>query len=110
MTAEDSGKEIEEFEVFTEIESLENIVEAYAGSTHSLFRTCDGKLLACGSNSCGELFLNSGPSADFFFSPVETMINRDAKLCIAGDTLSSAFIEYFPKNNPNIKISSSFFK
>ncbi|KAK8892675.1 E3 ISG15--protein ligase herc5 [Tritrichomonas musculus] len=95
---------VEDVDIFTEIsDSLGKyeIVAAYAGSTHSLFRTSAGKVLACGSRSCGELFLDEAPSENFAFSAVETTINEGATFCIAGDTLSAAFIGCDSERSPN---------
>lgn len=45
---------------FTEISSLKKykIFAAYAGVHHSFFQTNEGEVLECGSNECGQLFLN----------------------------------------------------
>lgn len=101
-------KEIEEVDKFTEIESLSgrNIVSAFAGSTHSLFLASDGSVLSCGSNTCGELFLNDGPSEEFAFSAVETTVKKDAVFCVAGDCISEVFIGNCPPNCPNMKVKN----
>lgn len=103
------GKEIEEVDKFTEIESLSgHVIKAvFAGSTHSLFVSSEGKVFACGSNTCGELFLAGDPCEEFAFNPVETLIEKDAVFCIAGDTLSAAFIGSCPPNCPNMKVCCS---
>mgnify|MGYP002475830732 CR=1 FL=1 len=50
------SEDVEKTENFVKIQSLSKytIIEAYAGRHHSLFRTSQGKVLACGSNYLGE--------------------------------------------------------
>lgn len=101
------GKEIGEVNKFREIDELKNhkISAVYAGGTHSLFRTSEGKVLACGCNFYGQLLLESGPSQDKIYYPIETIIDRDATFCIAGDSISIVFLNSVPKNNPNMTIN-----
>lgn len=49
-------KKIKEVEKFTEIKSLKKyeIVEVFAGYSHSLFKTDNGKIISCGWNYSGE--------------------------------------------------------
>lgn len=104
------GKEIENEDKFVEIASLksEKIAHAYAGYDHSLFQTEDGKVLACGKNNFGQLFLESGPSDDCVYLPIETSIKKGAKFCIAGNGLSVAFVNSDPPpNTPNKKITKA---
>lgn len=88
---------------FTEIQELRkcNIVGAYAGAMHSLFRSSNGKIFACGYNGYGELFsdIDNVKSA---YSPIETIISKDATFCIAGGLSSLVFICVEPPPNiPN---------
>ncbi|KAK8857530.1 hypothetical protein M9Y10_015935 [Tritrichomonas musculus] len=87
---------------FTEIPSLRKykICEAYAGNSHSLFQTREGKILACGTNENGELLLSSGPSKENIYEPVETTVT-DASFCIAGSLTTTVFKNYEPPMNPN---------
>lgn len=97
-------KDICEVNKFKKIESLNNykIKAAYAGGTHSLFQTIDGKILACGCNFYGQLLLETGPSHEKIFKPIETTIKSDASFCIAGDSISIVFSNFVPQNNPNM--------
>lgn len=102
------SKETRSVSSFTLISSLEKyeIKAAYAGDSHSLFETREGKIIACGNNSKGELLLKSG-SFDNVYSPTETMITGGAKFCISGFKLSAIFIGYsLPINTPNMVINS----
>ena len=89
---------------FTENLSLVglNIVEAYAGSYHSLFKTVNGKIYACGYNVYGQLLLKSGPG-NHVYDPTETLI-ENASFCIAGGGSSVIFRNYIPPMNPNKKM------
>lgn len=53
-------KKVKKVDKFTEVKSLKKfkIVEAYAGFSHSLFKTNDGKIISIGMNSCGEMLIN----------------------------------------------------
>lgn len=99
------GDESDNIEKFTLIESLSeyNIVNVYAGSSHSFFQTKEGKLLSCGKNKFGQLFLDD-LSKDEVLSPVETTIKSGASFCIAGANISFVFINGFPPNCPNQKV------
>lgn len=105
-------QQTDDVENFVEISSLKKfkISEAYAGFNHSLFRTNDGKILACGANMNGELLLDGGPSEDNVFDPIETTIKSDACFCIAGCYLSAVFIGNCPPNCPNKKIEKTKFE
>lgn len=97
----------EEVTKFTEIEALKKfkITAAYAGCDHSLFLTADEKVLACGDNSFGELFLNIDHQNKTKFSlPIETSITAGASFCIAGSRISAVFIGDPPPNCPNRRI------
>lgn len=98
------SRSTKEFEKFTEISSLSNhkIKAAYAGAITSLFQTYKGRILACGDNDCGQLFLDKA-STGGVDSPVETLITSGCLFCIAG-TSSAAFINCSPVNGPNRKI------
>ena len=101
------GEETESVSSFTEISSLlgYEIRAAYAGFSHSLFETREGKILSCGSNFYGQLLLSSGPSKEKVYSPRETTITGGATFCIAGECLSSVFVGgYPPRNTPNMRM------
>lgn len=101
------GKRTKQIDSFIEIKTLNDrkIKSTYAGQYHSLFITKEGKILACGGNYNGELLSNIKPSKDYFYSPIETVINSGATFCIAGGNLSIAFINADPPvNSPNKKI------
>lgn len=99
------GNESDKFVKFTLINSLcdYNIANAYAGSSHSLFQTVDGKLLSCGKNKFGQLFLDD-LSNEEVLSPVETTIKSGVSFCIAGENTSFVFINGLPPNCPNQKV------
>lgn len=102
------GDKIEKVNKFTEISDLKpyKIVAAYAGCDHSLFQTAEGKILACGDNSFGELFLSNNQNKAKIYSPVETTITSDASFCIAGSRISAVFIGCVPPNGPNKRLPS----
>lgn len=93
---------VSEFDKFTEIVSLNKykIVSATAGTEHSLFLTNDGKILGCGVNSFGQLFINIDANS-ILYHPIETSITSGASLCIAGCQNSMVFIGESPPNCPN---------
>lgn len=80
-----------------------NIVEAYASSYHSLFKTASGKIFSCGYNIYSQLLLSSGPSNDIL-DITETIV-ENASLCIAGGGSSIIFRNYVPPMNPNTKLN-----
>ena len=75
------GKETKSVSSFTEILTLGGyqIRSAYAGYSHSLFETCEGQILSCGSNVSGQLLINKCPSDDVY-SPTETTIRGGAPI------------------------------
>lgn len=96
-------KTIEKFEEITPLKK-HKIIAAYAGLTHSLFQTVEGKLLSCGTNAFGELMLSSGPSHDKQYYPVETSFTN-VSYCIAGAAKSAVFVNCDPPpHNPNKRI------
>lgn len=100
------GENIKSVSSFTEISSLDRyeIRAVSAGYSHSLFETCNGKILSCGHNECGELLLSSGPSKNVY-TPTETAIKNGSTFCIAGANLSAVFVGINPPpNTPNIRI------
>lgn len=76
------------------------IIHAYAGQSHSLFQTDEGKVLACGPNKHGQLF-SKKPSTEIVYYPTETEITKNATFCIAGYLVSAVFIGCDPVNSPN---------
>lgn len=87
---------------FTLISSLRDykIVSAFAGGAHSLFVTNEGKVLGCGTNRYGQLFLSSGPSEKDIYTPQETTIT-DASFIVCGAGFTVAFKHYVPLMIPN---------
>lgn len=87
---------------FTEITSLNEykIVSAFAGENHSFFKTSTGKILGCGNNSSGQLFLDI--KSDIVYPPVELPSCYNNHFFIAGYELSFAINENeIPPNIPN---------
>ena len=102
-----AGKGISDVPSFTEISSLidHKIRAAYAGCGISLFETHEGKILACGSNGSGQLFLSSGPNKEDVYSPTETTIASGATFCVAGNYITALFIGGDPPPNmPNTPV------
>lgn len=99
------GKEGDEFDKFTLISSLENykITNAFAGYTHSLFMTCDGKIIACGLSNFGEMPVGKMPGREIF-PIIETSIENGAASCIAGYCTSFFFIGCDAIHSPNRRI------
>lgn len=91
---------------FFEISSLHKfkIVAAYAGFSHSLFQTSEGKLLACGNNCNGQLLLSCGPSKDEISDPTETIM-KNVSFCVAGNGTTAIFKNYVPPMNPNKRVN-----
>lgn len=103
------GIDRREADEFTEISSLKKykITSASAGGWHSLFLTSDGKVLACGYNRYGQLFLNN-PSEKNIDSPIETTIATGATFIYAGGNMSTVFVNTNPPpNSPNMLINKS---
>lgn len=89
---------------FTKILALNDydIVAASSGCFHSIFVTSQGKVLTSGNNGCGQLLIKDGPTSDFAFSPVETVIKSGCSFCIAGNNVSVLFVDCDPpQNSPN---------
>ena len=93
---------------FTKISYLKHlgIVEAYAGDSHSLFISKDGKVYSCGNNYHGQLLLSDFYSLfDDYNHPIETVINEGGTFCIAGDYFSVVFVcGCPPPNSPNMPV------
>ncbi|KAK8883177.1 hypothetical protein M9Y10_045827 [Tritrichomonas musculus] len=91
--------------IFTKIETLNayKITDAYAGFSHSFFKTTEGKILACGHSNYGELSLDS-QDKDCYSEPVETKI-ANPSFCILGHYLTLAFIGCDPIKSPNRKVT-----
>lgn len=100
------GKDEEEVKKFVEIETLKSkykIKSAFAGNTHSLFVTEEGKVLSCGTNDFGQLLLDSDLLCTF--EPVETTINEGVSHCVAGDSISVVFVDCeAPEHSPNLTV------
>ena len=79
------------------------IRSVYAGYSHSLFKTRNGKLFSYRSNRFRELLLGIGHGENVY-SPTETTITSGAAFCIAEDSLSIVFIDGSPPNALNIQI------
>lgn len=93
------------FAKFTELKDLNNkqkIVSVFAGRSHSLFINTEGKIFACGNNSCGQLLLDKDLNDDSIYLPVETSVKSDALFCIAGSDITVVFFEKVPLRMPNI--------
>ena len=93
---------------FVEIRSLigKGVRAAHAGNRHSLFESREGKVLSCGNNSYGQLFLSTGPSKSCVYSPTDTTVASGATFCIAGPAFSMIFIGTSPPpNTPNMRAS-----
>lgn len=88
------GKGQEFIDKFIGISSLNQyrIIASYAGSSHSLFKTSNGAIIACGNHSYGQLPLETGPREEPYFLPVETAIKKGASFCIAGEVISIIFL------------------
>lgn len=105
------NKIVDKADTFTEINS-ENfnkkpVVEAYAGSGHSFFRTKDGTLLSCGCNTCGQLLLTE-PDRTFKFAPMEVPVRVSVNFCVLGNANTSIFINCdAPRYSPNVTIPGS---
>lgn len=84
------GKSQDESLEFTQMKELKKykIISASAGINHSLFVTSEGKVLACGSNSYGQLILKDDRHKDYY-TPEETMIKSGAKFCLAGFSMET---------------------
>lgn len=96
------GKNIKSTEEFKEITSLSKYIieDAYAGASHSLFRTKDGIVLGCGDNTYGQLLLSSGPCKEKIFKPSKSII-ENAAFCVLGDCSTIIFKNFKPPMNPN---------
>lgn len=93
---------------FTLITTLSKykITSAFAGNNHSLFLTSQGKVLACGSNLSGQLFLESHQTQPTDVFPIyETTIGSGATFCIAGYDNSFVFVGCDAPNSPNRSIA-----
>lgn len=89
---------------FTQILALRNfdIVAAASGCFHSLFVTSQGSVLSCGNNGCGQLLLKNGPTKNFTYLPVKSLIKSGCSFCIAGNNVSALFVDCEPPENmPN---------
>lgn len=89
-------------ETFTLINTFEDdykeIVAAYAGFNHSIFKTKDKSFLACGSNSHGQLGLDTSEYKECY-TPTK-IPNVRANVAIAGDCCSVFYDDNY-SNWPN---------
>lgn len=76
---------------FTFVESLSKykVVSVFNGSYHSIFKTEDCKMIVCGQNDCGQLFL---PRRDSVFPPEEIHACQGLSFCVTGSWSSTAFL------------------
>lgn len=100
-----SSREFEYYSIFKEMLLLKqyNIVDVYAEFSHSIFRTLEGQIIACGDNSYGELPINSQP----YSRPnllMETVISNGVTFCVAGSCISLFFFGYDILRNPNRRV------
>ena len=64
--------------------------------------------MACGSNACGELLLQSEPGEEKSYAPFKTSVKGDALFCIAGESVSVVFDEYDPPpKTPNMQVMNN---
>lgn len=92
------------FSTFTFIDSLNEykIVSLYTGSCHSIFKTTESKMIVCGSNESGQLFI---PHKDFVYQPEEVPRCQGFTFCVTGSGVSAAFFDIEePSNFSNKKI------
>ena len=90
---------------FTFVESLSKykIVSVFNGSYHSIFKTDESKMIVCGQNDCGQLFL---PRRESVFPPEEIQICKGFTFCVTGSWSSTAFLGLEePPNFSNKKIN-----
>ena len=74
-----------------------------------MFQTDEGKIFSQGSNYYGRLLIDNQQTkvdTENSSSPMETVITKDAKFCIAGNKKSAVFIGIDPLMSPNRKISA----
>ena len=92
---------------FTEIKSIlkkGKIINAEAGYGHSLFKSSEGKIYACGSNFYGHLLLKKA-TKNAVSPPVETLPLCTDPFCIAGYCISAVMnSREVPPNMPNTKV------
>ncbi|KAK8888243.1 putative E3 ubiquitin-protein ligase herc4 [Tritrichomonas musculus] len=95
------NEEVQDLPKFTSLSSLNDykIEAVYAGQSHSLFRTSDGKVISCGSNIGCELLDGRDLDESVEDGLVETSIEKGASFCIAGYGISVVFIDCDPPQN-----------
>ena len=94
-------KKIKDVKKFTENEFFKDlkIVEAFAGSYHSLFKTSNGEIYSCGYNDYGQLILDRSVGKNVF-KPTKTNVS-DVSFCVAGGGSTAIFRYYRPLMNSN---------
>lgn len=96
-----------DFFFFVDSLSSYNIVAAYCGTFHSIFKTNDGKMIVCGNNSRGQLFSSQ---SNTIFPPEELPNCKGFSFCEVGSLSSVAFFDVKPTVNfANTKILTSDF-
>ena len=84
-----------------------HVVEVFVGIYYSLFKTSEGKIFGCGSNSFKILMLKDANREDVY-PPAKTTITCDVTFCILGDCKSVVFLCVEPPpNTPNRKVDFS---
>lgn len=94
---------------FTILDTIKQhkIKAAAAGVNHSLFLNEEGKVIACGKNDRGQLFIGD-LSQDCYHYPVETTIKGGCVYIIAGGFISLACMYGRPPNCPNMPIDDEY--
>lgn len=96
------NKNIEDFVLIKNLED-KKIVASYAGFNHSIFRSENGEIFVCGSNSHGQLFINHvkvDEDEDDEIATIPTKVEgiENVSFCIAGDCSSIAILDADIKN------------
>lgn len=102
-----SVKKIDKFKEITKLKKRK-IVEVYAGYSHSIFKTNNGKIIACGWNYSGEALLNT--KSNVVYPPAKVQIKGEIPFCITGGFTSIYYRGCeAPANMPNNKIKKPLF-
>lgn len=100
------GEITEKIEKFTQISLLKDqkIINVDADGNHTIFKSSDGKIFACGSNHDGELFYKI-PEYKNSYEIFEKEFSGDVKFFIAGYCKSFVFIDCDAPMSPNRKVT-----